>query len=102
MTEGMLQVQLLIPSISADASITANMKRDEELELELKSEIKVMDVTSEQKIILEYGKVLSQKIIQQSIWQLLKVRQVDINLGHTPNIFFYWCKTETVKTSQMH
>lgn len=89
MKEGMLQVQLLIPSINADASVTANMKRDEELELELKSAIKVMDVTSEQKIILEYGKVWSQKIIQQSIWQLL------INLGHT-------LKTETVKTSQMH
>uniref|UniRef100_A0A3Q3VP90 Vitellogenin domain-containing protein n=1 Tax=Mola mola TaxID=94237 RepID=A0A3Q3VP90_MOLML len=52
MKEGMLQVQLLVPSISADATVTANMKRDEELELELKSEIKVMDATSEQEILL--------------------------------------------------
>lgn len=55
MKEGMLQVQLLVPSISADATVTATMKRDEELELELKSEIKVMDATSEQKIEMKYG-----------------------------------------------
>ncbi|KAK1889501.1 Apolipoprotein B-100 [Dissostichus eleginoides] len=37
MKEAMLQVQLLVPSINADATFTANMKRDEELELELKN-----------------------------------------------------------------
>ncbi|XP_029281700.1 apolipoprotein B-100-like [Cottoperca gobio] len=54
MEEGMLQVQLLVPSINADATITANLKRDEELELEVKSEIKVMDATSQQKITVKY------------------------------------------------
>ncbi|KAM3603273.1 uncharacterized protein V6R79_019676 [Siganus canaliculatus] len=54
MKEGMLQVQLLIPSVNADATITANMKRDEDLELELKSVIKVMAATSEQKIEMKY------------------------------------------------
>ncbi|XP_023270961.1 apolipoprotein B-100-like [Seriola lalandi dorsalis] len=54
MKEGMLQVQLLVPSINTDATVTANMKRDEELEMELKSEIKFMDATSEQKIELKY------------------------------------------------
>ncbi|KAK5879941.1 hypothetical protein CesoFtcFv8_023014 [Champsocephalus esox] len=54
MKEAMLQVQLLVPSINADATFTANMKRDEELELELKSEIKVMAATSEQKIAMKY------------------------------------------------
>uniref|UniRef100_A0A3B4T6U1 Apolipoprotein B n=1 Tax=Seriola dumerili TaxID=41447 RepID=A0A3B4T6U1_SERDU len=54
MKEGMLQVQLLVPSINTDATVTANMKRDEELEMELKSEIKFMDATSEQKIALKY------------------------------------------------
>uniref|UniRef100_A0A671W882 Vitellogenin domain-containing protein n=1 Tax=Sparus aurata TaxID=8175 RepID=A0A671W882_SPAAU len=54
MKEGMLQVQLLVPSISADATVTANMKRDEELELELTSDIKVMAATSEQKISMKY------------------------------------------------
>uniref|UniRef100_G3P552 Apolipoprotein Bb, tandem duplicate 1 n=1 Tax=Gasterosteus aculeatus aculeatus TaxID=481459 RepID=G3P552_GASAC len=52
---GMLQVQLLVPSINADATITANMKRDEELELELKSEIEVMATNSVQKITVKYG-----------------------------------------------
>ncbi|KAM7367783.1 hypothetical protein PAMP_014060 [Pampus punctatissimus] len=54
MKEGMLQVQLLVPSINADATVTANLKREEELELELKSEIKVMDAMSEQKIAMKY------------------------------------------------
>ncbi|XP_034755326.1 apolipoprotein Bb, tandem duplicate 1 [Etheostoma cragini] len=54
MKEGMLQVQLLVPSLEADATITADMKHDEELELEVKSEIKVMDATSEQKITMKY------------------------------------------------
>ncbi|KAI3364234.1 hypothetical protein L3Q82_011034, partial [Scortum barcoo] len=54
MKEGMLQVQLLVPSVNADATVTATMKRDEELELELRSEIKVMDAVSEQKIEMKY------------------------------------------------
>ncbi|XP_074472134.1 apolipoprotein Bb, tandem duplicate 1 [Sebastes fasciatus] len=54
MKEGMLQVQLLVPSINADATVTANMKRDEELELELKSEIKGMPATFEQKMTMKY------------------------------------------------
>lgn len=55
----MLQVQLLVPSINTDATVTANMKRDEEIEMELKSEIKFMDATSEQKIAMKYGNVFS-------------------------------------------
>ncbi|XP_041814966.1 apolipoprotein Bb, tandem duplicate 1 [Chelmon rostratus] len=54
MKEGMVQVQLLVPSINADATVTANLKRDEELELELKSDIKVMAATSMQKIAMKY------------------------------------------------
>uniref|UniRef100_A0AAX7TSL5 Vitellogenin domain-containing protein n=1 Tax=Astatotilapia calliptera TaxID=8154 RepID=A0AAX7TSL5_ASTCA len=54
MKEGMLQVQLVVPSISADATVTATMKRDEEVELELESEIKVMDANSQQKINIKY------------------------------------------------
>ncbi|XP_070843707.1 apolipoprotein Bb, tandem duplicate 1 [Chaetodon trifascialis] len=54
MKEGMVQVQLLVPSINADATVTANLKRDEELELELKSDIKFLAATSEQKIVMKY------------------------------------------------
>ncbi|KAM4521772.1 apolipoprotein Bb, tandem duplicate 1 [Odontesthes bonariensis] len=52
--EGMLQVQLLVPSVNVDATVTANVKNDEGLELELASEIKVMDAVSEQKIEIKY------------------------------------------------
>uniref|UniRef100_A0A674MR38 Apolipoprotein Bb, tandem duplicate 2 n=1 Tax=Takifugu rubripes TaxID=31033 RepID=A0A674MR38_TAKRU len=52
--KGMLQVQLLVPSVDVDATLTAKMERGQELELELQSEVKVMDVTSEQKISLKY------------------------------------------------
>lgn len=58
MKKGMLQVQLLVPLADVDATLTANMERGEELELELKSEVKVMDVTSEQEIKLTYGNVV--------------------------------------------
>ncbi|XP_054910184.1 apolipoprotein Bb, tandem duplicate 1 [Poeciliopsis prolifica] len=55
--EGMLQVQLLVPSINAESTVTASLKHDDlddELELELENEIKVMDASSEQKIEIKY------------------------------------------------
>ncbi|XP_032441947.1 apolipoprotein Bb, tandem duplicate 1 [Xiphophorus hellerii] len=52
--EGMLQVQLLVPSISAESTVTASLKRNDLLELELENEIKVMDASSEQKIKMKY------------------------------------------------
>ncbi|PWA27745.1 hypothetical protein CCH79_00000447 [Gambusia affinis] len=52
--KGMLQVQLLVPSISAESTVTASLKRNDILKLELENEIKVMDVSSEQKIKMKY------------------------------------------------
>ncbi|KAJ0026596.1 hypothetical protein NQD34_017596 [Periophthalmus magnuspinnatus] len=54
MTEGMLQLQMLVPILSTDATFTANLNRDEEIKLELKSDIKVLEAKSEQKITLKY------------------------------------------------
>ncbi|CAL8315296.1 unnamed protein product [Boreogadus saida] len=54
MKEGVLKVQLIIPSIKADATLTAIMKRGEEMECELKSDIKFLESTSEQKMSLKY------------------------------------------------
>ncbi|KAK0137819.1 Apolipoprotein B-100 [Merluccius polli] len=54
MKEGMVQVQLLIPSIKADATLTANMKRGVEMEIELKSDIKFLESTSAQKLSVKY------------------------------------------------
>ena len=59
MKEAMVQVQLLVPSLQADATVTANMKRGEELELELESEVKVMEAVSKQKVEMKYGNVFS-------------------------------------------
>ncbi|XP_046905494.1 apolipoprotein B-100-like isoform X1 [Hypomesus transpacificus] len=52
--DAMLQVQLLVPSLKADATVTAHLKRDEELQLELESDIKLPETTSVQKISLKY------------------------------------------------
>ncbi|KAJ7988064.1 hypothetical protein DPEC_G00319760 [Dallia pectoralis] len=54
MKYAMLQVQLLVPSIDADATITANLKRDEELQLQFESDIKLPETSVVQKITLTY------------------------------------------------
>ncbi|KAK2856131.1 hypothetical protein Q5P01_004866 [Channa striata] len=54
MKEGMLQFQLVAPSVDADAAVTAKLKYDEEMELELESKIKLMDAISKQKIEVKY------------------------------------------------
>uniref|UniRef100_A0A8C8CJJ5 Vitellogenin domain-containing protein n=1 Tax=Oncorhynchus tshawytscha TaxID=74940 RepID=A0A8C8CJJ5_ONCTS len=64
--EGIAKLQnpsfrLLVPSIKADATVTANVKRGEELELELECDIKLPETTSVQKITLKYG---MQKIVK--------------------------------------
>lgn len=51
-----MQLQLLVPFLNTDATFTANMKRDAELEMELKSDIRVMAAISEQKFKVKYGK----------------------------------------------
>ncbi|XP_068199368.1 apolipoprotein Bb, tandem duplicate 1, partial [Antennarius striatus] len=54
MMEGMLEVQLLVPAISADATVTASMSRSDQLELKLKSDIKVLEAVSLQTVALKY------------------------------------------------
>lgn len=50
-----MQLQVLVPSLQTDATFTAKMKREDEMEMELKSEIKVMAAVSEQKFKVKYG-----------------------------------------------
>lgn len=79
MKEGMLQVQLLVPSVDVDATLTANMRRGrQQLELELKSEVKVMEITSEQQIKLNYGKVVFTYIENIHLGQ-----EDTLNIGHS-------------------
>lgn len=55
MKEGMLQVQLTIPSLKTDATFTAALKSAEDLTLEIEGIIKVLETTSLQKAIVRYG-----------------------------------------------
>nr|XP_061806662.1 apolipoprotein B-100-like [Nerophis lumbriciformis] len=57
MKKGMLQVQLLVPTLNVDASVTANMKREDELELKVKTEVKVLEAVSKQEIALKYDDI---------------------------------------------
>ncbi|XP_030628767.1 apolipoprotein B-100 isoform X1 [Chanos chanos] len=49
-----LEVQLLVPSVQADATVSANLKHAEELTLELKSDIKLPETSSVQSVTLKY------------------------------------------------
>lgn len=50
-----MQLQLLVPVLNTDATFTANMILEDELEMELKSDIKVMNAVSQQKFQVKYG-----------------------------------------------
>lgn len=55
MTDGMLQVQLLVPSLKTDAAITATMSKAEGLTLEIKSDVKLPETSSIQAVTFKYG-----------------------------------------------
>ncbi|KAM9778214.1 apolipoprotein Bb, tandem duplicate 1 [Syngnathus typhle] len=54
MKEGMLQIQLLVPTLNLDASVTANVEREDELEVKLESDVKIMDAVSKQELEMKY------------------------------------------------
>lgn len=58
MKEGMFQFQVQVPSMKAESTVTAYMNHEKEMKLELESEIKLMDVTSEQKIDMKCGNLI--------------------------------------------
>ncbi|XP_032399124.1 apolipoprotein B-100 [Etheostoma spectabile] len=55
MTNGMMQVQLLVPSLKTDAAITATMNNADGLTLEIKSDVKLPETSSIQAITFKYG-----------------------------------------------
>ncbi|XP_028838814.1 apolipoprotein B-100-like [Denticeps clupeoides] len=55
MKESLLQVQLLVPSLKTDASMTATLNKNDKLTLEIESDIKLPETNSNQKVILKYG-----------------------------------------------
>lgn len=50
LADGMVQVQLLIPSIKTDATVTANMRRTGGIALEIKSDVKLPETSSIQAV----------------------------------------------------
>ncbi|XP_071777034.1 apolipoprotein B-100-like [Centroberyx gerrardi] len=55
MTDGMLQVQLVVPSLKTNASVTATMSNAEGLTMEIKSDVKLPETSSIQAVIFKYG-----------------------------------------------
>ncbi|XP_070781811.1 apolipoprotein B-100-like [Enoplosus armatus] len=55
MTDGMLQVQLLVPSLNTDATITATMSKANGLAMEIKSDVKLPETSSIQAVTFKYG-----------------------------------------------
>jgi len=55
MTDGMLQVQLSVPSLKTDAAITATMRKAEGLTVEIKSDVKLPETSSIQAVTFKYG-----------------------------------------------
>lgn len=59
MTEGMVQVQMLVPSLKTDATITATTSKANGLKMEIKSEVKLPETSSVQAVTFKYGMSVS-------------------------------------------
>lgn len=55
MTDGMLQVQMLVPALKTDATLTATMSKIDGLTLEIKSDVKLPESSSVQAVTFKYG-----------------------------------------------
>lgn len=55
MREGLLQAQLIVPSMNTDATLTATLRKDADLTLEVESDIKLPETSSLQKVTFIYG-----------------------------------------------
>lgn len=55
MREGLLQAQLIVPSMNTDATLTATLRKDADLTLEVESDIKLPETSSLQRVTFIYG-----------------------------------------------
>lgn len=56
MTDGMLQLQMLVPKLKTDATLTATMSNTDGLTLEIKSDVKLSESFSVQAVTFKSGK----------------------------------------------
>lgn len=55
MNDGMLQVQLLVPSLRTNATLRATMSKTDGLTMQIKSDVKLPEVSSIQAVTVKYG-----------------------------------------------
>ncbi|MEQ2164102.1 hypothetical protein GOODEAATRI_003098 [Goodea atripinnis] len=55
MNDGLLQVQLLVPSLKIDATLGATVTKDSGLTMQIKSDIKLPEISSVQAVTFKYG-----------------------------------------------
>lgn len=55
MKDAMLQLQMVIPSLKADVSVTATLKKDEDVLMDLKTIVNISESSYQQKASLKYG-----------------------------------------------
>lgn len=76
MTDGMLQLQMLVPKLKTDATLTATMSKTDGLTLEIKSDVKLPESSSVQTVTFKSGKsdgFQTLLIVSMSIKCMLKV-----------------------------
>lgn len=56
MTDGMLQLQMLVPKLKTSATLTATMSKTDGLTLEIKSDVKLPESSSVQAVTFKSGK----------------------------------------------
>lgn len=55
MNDGMLQVQLLVPSLNIDATVGATITEVDGLTMQIKSDVKLPEIFSAQAVTFKYG-----------------------------------------------
>lgn len=56
MKDAILQLQMIIPSLKTETSVTATLKKDEDMVMNIDTVIKLPETSYEQKTLLKYGK----------------------------------------------
>lgn len=68
MTDSMLQLQMLVPKLKADATLTATMSKTDALTLEIKSDVKLSESSSVQAVTFKSGKSCFQILLILSMF----------------------------------
>lgn len=55
MDDGLLQVQLLVPAMKIDATLGATVTKADGLTLQIKSDVKLPEISSMQAVTFKYG-----------------------------------------------